>query len=493
MVQVWRPVRYPVVDPRNYGAKCDGITDDTAAFTAAFASLGSSARRRIALPPTAEGLLKITSTLQINTRGLVIEGERGSRPAQEGGSQISYTGTGPLFQLDEDNGNPHSDADYDGVQGFTLKDVELRHTAPATALGNGQGNYKAGSYGIRDWRGGDIHLERVRFENFDYGFWGVQSDINRFINVEAFYNKVACYLGPRSDQAMLTGWYAFYNDTVLHLDGVLVARVRDGQFVGNGTDTLYPVKIGTSWSRGSQGIVFDGMWFEHFQGYNGVVPAFVSIGDGDTVASTDIAFRDNWISCDAQTETRRVTYFVETDAADRITVDGVAGFGSNLKKIFGVNGADTTNLYLTAPNAVVRAPDNTVHDTLGLGTANVHTLGFGSARHEFRSQNGRLFVGKNPPVAGDDFYISSEGAFAFQVTTPGKVGGGSTTLLRFDHRVHPGTAAPTSNSWDQGDRILNTAPSELGSGGSKYVVTGWICTVAGTPGTWLEMRTLTGN
>lgn len=56
-----------------------------------------------------------------------------------------------------------------------------------------------------------------------------------------------------------------------------------------------------------------------------------------------------------------------------------------------------------------------------------------------------------------------------------------------------GTAAPTSGTWTQGDRWRNSTPAELGTAGSKYVLTGWICTASGTPGTWVEQRTLTGN
>jgi hypothetical protein len=58
-----------------------------------------------------------------------------------------------------------------------------------------------------------------------------------------------------------------------------------------------------------------------------------------------------------------------------------------------------------------------------------------------------------------------------------------------------GSAAPTSTgtTWKQGDRVLNSAPTELGSSSSKYTITGWICTAGGAPGTWKEMRALTGN
>ena len=56
-----------------------------------------------------------------------------------------------------------------------------------------------------------------------------------------------------------------------------------------------------------------------------------------------------------------------------------------------------------------------------------------------------------------------------------------------------GTAAPTTGTWARGDYIKNSAPSEAGGAGSKYVIHGWICTVAGAPGTWLQDRRLTGN
>jgi hypothetical protein len=53
------------------------------------------------------------------------------------------------------------------------------------------------------------------------------------------------------------------------------------------------------------------------------------------------------------------------------------------------------------------------------------------------------------------------------------------------------TAAPTTGTWTQGDRLKNSAPVEAGS--PAYVIDGWVCVASGTPGTWLEQRTLTGN
>ena len=56
-----------------------------------------------------------------------------------------------------------------------------------------------------------------------------------------------------------------------------------------------------------------------------------------------------------------------------------------------------------------------------------------------------------------------------------------------------GTAAPSTGTYAQGDFVRNSNPTELGSAASKYVIFGWVCTVSGTPGTFLEVRTFTGN
>lgn len=55
------------------------------------------------------------------------------------------------------------------------------------------------------------------------------------------------------------------------------------------------------------------------------------------------------------------------------------------------------------------------------------------------------------------------------------------------------TAAPTAGTFAVGDFVKNSAPSELGSAGSKYVIAGFMCVTAGTPGTFVQCRFLTGN
>lgn len=66
-------------------------------------------------------------------------------------------------------------------------------------------------------------------------------------------------------------------------------------------------------------------------------------------------------------------------------------------------------------------------------------------------------------------------------------------VKKYGRQCEFGSAAPSTGTWAVGDICWNTAPSEAGSTGSKYIVEKWICTVAGTPGTWLPCRVLTGN
>lgn len=55
------------------------------------------------------------------------------------------------------------------------------------------------------------------------------------------------------------------------------------------------------------------------------------------------------------------------------------------------------------------------------------------------------------------------------------------------------TAAPTTGAHAAGDFVRNSAPAVAGAPGSQYVIFGWLCTVSGEPGTWVQCRTLTGT
>lgn len=64
---------------------------------------------------------------------------------------------------------------------------------------------------------------------------------------------------------------------------------------------------------------------------------------------------------------------------------------------------------------------------------------------------------------------------------------------RFAGRDLVAAAVPTTGMYARGDFVANSAPAELGTAGSRYVISGWICTTAGEPGTFVQCRFLTGT
>ena len=55
------------------------------------------------------------------------------------------------------------------------------------------------------------------------------------------------------------------------------------------------------------------------------------------------------------------------------------------------------------------------------------------------------------------------------------------------------TDSPTTGDHNIGDFVKNSSPTVLGTTPNRYVVYGWICTAAGTPGTWYECRFTVGD
>lgn len=54
------------------------------------------------------------------------------------------------------------------------------------------------------------------------------------------------------------------------------------------------------------------------------------------------------------------------------------------------------------------------------------------------------------------------------------------------------SAAPTTGRYDVGDVVWHTSPAETVTTTGSFVVIGWVCTTEGEPGTWKQMRVLTG-
>lgn len=64
---------------------------------------------------------------------------------------------------------------------------------------------------------------------------------------------------------------------------------------------------------------------------------------------------------------------------------------------------------------------------------------------------------------------------------------------RLAGRHFTATSVPTTGDFAKGDIVWKSDPVEAGLATAKYIIIGWINTAAGSPGTFNEMRVLTGN
>jgi hypothetical protein len=90
-------------------------------------------------------------------------------------------------------------------------------------------------------------------------------------------------------------------------------------------------------------------------------------------------------------------------------------------------------------------------------------------------------VNTTPRINADPAMVAELRAHALQInaTSEGRIAGA----------YNAQTAAPTTGTYAQGDFIRNSAPTELGSASSKYVIFGWLYDGSA----WLQCRFLTGN
>ncbi|HUQ85068.1 MAG TPA: hypothetical protein VM077_01985 [Candidatus Limnocylindrales bacterium] len=238
---------------------------------------------------------------------------------------LGYTGTGVAIQIGTDNGNAHDANEYNGPYGFTMENLTLFTVSPATALDNGMGNYKDGTYGIRDWRGGHVTLKHVRITGFDFPFWGIQSDINFWSDVTFQFNHSGVYLGPRSDQLTADAVLFLQNDRALDIDSAWQAKLSGCVFVGNGTAATNPVRIRSQFSRGASDVTFNDPWFEHITIGPTNLEAFIEVGVGDSTRTKGISVRNPLVLTGTTAEAVHAKHLIKIDQADHIEVDIATG------------------------------------------------------------------------------------------------------------------------------------------------------------------------
>lgn len=465
-----------------YGLDTTGVADCT---DAAQAAIDENPGRKFLWR---KGQYRFDGTLHILARGTHWLGEVSNYSAgasTEGASLIHY-GTGPLVEIDEaddDDPNDWAENNYDGVQDHRFADLRLAHGAGDTPLAAFPAvSYKAGSYGIRAWRAGKVVLNRVAIERFGYNYWSVQSDVDAWSDCSLLFGHVGAYIGPRSDQMTIDRLYVLNSDEAMIFDGCRDARIRDLQLVNCGHDSTYAISV----RQGTTGIYFDKPWLETKHGATDLI-GFIDVGlQAGYGAVTD--------SC------RNVV------VEDPILITAADGVDNHARALIGLGKGLNTRLIrpqfpvglaLTNFEALVLAPAGTAYTNAqasitveglsslsnawlneGTGTPDVGVSCNQFQGFEFASLSGEIVARRIGASAGADQLAIGTGNASgrVRIRTPTKASG-QTTRVQLDKTLHSGSAAPVAGTWEQGDIVLNT-----GAAASGFV--GWVCTTAGTPGTW---------
>lgn len=431
-----------------------------------------------------------TTILNTNTaiRHLTIAGVKNASSG-DNGTMLNYSGTGSFIELGTDSGNPWDTNEYNGVGFLAIKAAFITHSAPDTARsGGGGGTYKAGSYGIRDWRGGDIVLEDVTLQGFEYGFWGIQSDMNFFRRLHLRYNKVALFLGPRSDQFTCETLYAYSNDTVLKLDGVTGARFNNCQFVANGSPTTAPIDISSN-LKASYQVVFQNCWFENFVLTGNL--SFIDVGMTGSVVQDVVAIINPAIN----TTPTNTTSFMRLNKSKIVMLNNVGSitsghFSSFIRYTGSTPDVTWVSLFnsFTTPTNFIDKTDATgsirgVTWTNELGVPQIGSLNYN--RWAFAGTQSDRYFEFNRPSA-DQLQITFDNHSS-----------SNKTRLDLKRRVIHADAMPTTGEYQRGDMVFNAIPTELGTAGSKYIIQGWMRMINSSNHVlntdWFEMRFLTGN
>jgi len=441
--------------------------------------------------------------LQSDLSGWVFEGRYSGRPT-DGGSRIIFNGaSGDWFTMGADDSLPYDQNLYDGPQGLRLKNINLVNASANRTTPLNCDNtkfYHAGSAAIRDWRGGDIQLEgSVLIEGFEWSIWGVNSDINNLGNLLQAFCKYGVYVGPRSDQAVISRLYAYYCDSVAVVDGA-THTVFDNPVVvncGSTSDNQIVIK------QGSINVIIVNPWLENATGTVDGKP-FIGIGleaGYNSTSPVDAVRIINPTVSVVGAGGFGPKYLIEIGKADAVSVTNLSSplgqsLNTNLTKIclFAAGFAHASSEFLFMGD---RDFSTKLFDNQGTGAPKVQ-YSIASNGFMFGSSTGRLFINDVDAAAGADSMILSQENLAgrLKVAMPNYTGG---QVDRLDQRrsIKDDAAMPVTGTYEIGDYVRNINRSVLGTSPNKYVINGWSRITTGSAHVlntdWVQDRSLTGQ
>ena len=252
---------------KDFGAKGDGSTDDTAAIQAAItASLSGT----YSFPPCihfTQGTYKITSGFHITQRNACIVGDSPWTTSIDG----NFSG----IILNLDTFNATANPPWTGnANNFVLRNITLENSAQLDYTLTGSRI----TTGLQNNGSSHMLVENVQVQGLKGGIIAPYgSDFDRLRQIWADWNDVGVYLGPSSNQFSIIALQAGQNGDGLVLDGagqgtVFASTFGDGMTSNITTERQQPTRYGYTGSGGNHfnsdsTYVISGNWFESGAGF----------------------------------------------------------------------------------------------------------------------------------------------------------------------------------------------------------------------------------
>ena len=409
----------------DFGADPTGVADSLAAFNAAIASFSSFNSGYsgnggvINVPP---GTYKISNTLWID-KTIQLIGQSSPYPYNEGVSRIKFTNAGDGIVFGWISGTYQTPSGTQGG-GALIKNLYITTTA---TTGTGNGIVINSKCSVED-----VYLTGFKGHGiYAYAIAPTNGNANNFQikNVKSYGNN-------------LCGLYVVGADVnagfIQALDASLNGQwgVYDSSFLGNTYIACHTSGNGSGAYKSDNPNarnLFLNCYSESDQPTSVISAPAIMIGGihgGAQPTGTGIFIRDGYIN--------NVS----------LTADGTtsmqAGYGGS---IFGFSSTGDTNVW-----------------NWGKLAANTYGYTYANLSSPYYQPFKIILTSSDPRTGSAGIQLDLQMGFSV----------GYDTVKRY---VSTGSAAPTTGTWVQGDRILNSAPT---SGGYS----GWICTASGTPGTW---------
>ena len=447
------------IDARFHGVIGDGVTDDTSSLNLAYAAAAASGGSGTLYLPI--GTYLITDTLVWN-QGVNIIGD--------GGTYLEG-GTGDFLRQS-------STIKWGGSSGGTIARID----------GIGRGGVLSNIFFDGNGKTADVAID---FDETSYSanFFRLLIE-NCYIHDSGIGIRFG-NVGKPSDIKINN---CFFGHNTMHLSvidlDVYNLHICDTSFYGdsNTTHTLYnkdgkvyfhncyfgPTSDSVAEIYGDYGLVYMDTCYSEAHG------SYIVKATKLNVQTFGIVLQNSWFANTARTDGVAVLIDSTVSGAPKVSIANSYITGSLTVNTSGVAKGVVLNSTLT-------------EGILGTDADKITTFGtkYLSLYPEFGSSSGKIALhGTSPTVrfayATDNYTtedysqgvdLTNIGNSILQILNPGYTSGLKLDFASYANKWSADTAAPTSGTWSAGDIVWNRSPSAGGT-------IGWVCTVAGTPGTW---------